>query len=106
MVKVIELVSQVSIISIISKVSLISLVSMISKSQRFQGFMFNVDVHSSGSLFKFTSWVHIHIDAAIDVRIDPGIDIHIDPEFAPKVSRCDLLQHPRSGWFEGHHGRR
>ena len=59
--------------------------------------MFIVDVHSSGSLLMFTSWFHVYID--------PAIDVHIDPEVDPKVSRYHLLQHPRSGAFEGHHGR-
>jgi hypothetical protein len=50
--------------------------------------MFIVQVHSSGSLAKFTPWFHVYID----------------PEVDPKVLRYHLLEHPRSGWFGGHHG--
>jgi len=48
-----------------------------------------VHLQCSCSLAKFTSWFHVHID----------------PEVDPEVSRYHLLQHPRSGWFEGHHQR-
>jgi len=51
------------------------------------------DVHSPGSLLKFTSWFPLHVDPEVDPKVDP------------KVSRDHLLQDPRSGWFEGHHGR-
>lgn len=49
------------------------------KSQRFQGFMFVVQVHSSSSLRMFTSWFHVDID----------------PEVDPQLSRDHLLQYPR-----------
>ena len=48
----------------VNAIELVSKSQQSHKSQRFQGFMFIVDVHSSGSLLMFTSWFH--------VRIDPG----------------------------------
>lgn len=74
---------------LVNVIELVSKSQKSHKSQRSQGFKFivdvHVDVHWSGSLLLFTSWFDVPID--------------------PKVSRYHLLQHPRSGWFEGHHGR-
>jgi len=74
---------------------MVNVIEPVSKSQNSQGLRRS---KVSSSLFKFTRQFIVKVHSSCS-RL--GFDVHIDPEVDPKVSRYLLLQHPRSGWFEG-----